>query len=31
MATTYTRWIHHGEDLEDMVDKDADVPDNAIM
>jgi hypothetical protein len=23
MATTYTRWIHHGEALEDMVDDDA--------
>jgi hypothetical protein len=25
MATTYTRWIHHGEALEDMVDDDANV------
>jgi hypothetical protein len=31
MATTYTRWIHHGEALEDMVDEDANVQDNAIL
>ena len=31
MATTYTRWIHHGEALEDMVDDDANVQDNAIL
>jgi hypothetical protein len=30
MATTYTRWIHHGDALEDMVDDDANVHDNAI-
>jgi hypothetical protein len=31
METTYTRWIHHGETLEDMVDDDANVQDNAIL
>jgi hypothetical protein len=31
MATTYIRWIHHGEALEDMVDDDANVHDNAIL
>ena len=31
MATTYTRWIHHGEALEDMVDDDANVQDYAIL
>jgi hypothetical protein len=31
MATTYTRWIHHAEALEDMVDDDVNVPDNAIL
>jgi hypothetical protein len=31
MATTYTRWIHHGEALDDMVDDDANVQYNAIM
>jgi hypothetical protein len=31
MATTYTRWIHHGEALEDMVDDDANVQDNTIL
>jgi hypothetical protein len=31
MTTTYTRWIHHGEALEDMVDEDANVQDNAIL
>jgi hypothetical protein len=31
MATTYTRWIHHGEALEDIVDDDANVQNNAIM
>jgi hypothetical protein len=31
MSTTYTRWIHHGEALEDMVDEDANVQDNAIL
>jgi hypothetical protein len=31
MATTYTRWIHHGEALEDMVDDDENVHDNAIL
>jgi hypothetical protein len=31
MTTTYTRWIHHGEALEDMVDDDANVQDNAIL
>jgi hypothetical protein len=31
MATTYTRWIHHGEALEDMVDDDENVQDNTIL
>jgi hypothetical protein len=31
MATTYTRWIHHGEALEDMVNDDENVQDNIIM
>jgi hypothetical protein len=31
MATTYIRWVHHGEPLEDMVDDDANVQDNAIL
>jgi hypothetical protein len=31
MATTYTRWIHHGEALDDMVDDDANVQYNAIL
>jgi hypothetical protein len=31
MATTYTRWIHHGEALEDMVDDDANVQDNVVQ
>jgi hypothetical protein len=31
MATTYTRWIHHGEALKDMVDDDENVQDNAIL
>jgi hypothetical protein len=31
ISTTYTRWIHHGEALEDMVDEDANVQDNAIL
>jgi hypothetical protein len=31
METTYTRWIHHGEALDDMVDKDANVQDNANL
>jgi hypothetical protein len=25
METTYTRWIHHGEALEDMIDEDANI------
>jgi hypothetical protein len=31
MATTYTRWIHHGEALEDMVYDDTNVQDNTIL
>jgi hypothetical protein len=31
MATTYTRWIHHREGLEDMVDDDENAQDNAIL
>jgi hypothetical protein len=31
IATNYTRWIHHGEALEDMVDDDANVQDNTIL
>jgi hypothetical protein len=31
MATTYTRWIHHREALEDMVDDDENVQDNTIL
>jgi hypothetical protein len=31
MATTYTRWIHHGEALEDMVDDDENIQDNTIL
>jgi hypothetical protein len=31
METTFIRWIHHGEALEDMVDDDANVHDNAIL
>jgi hypothetical protein len=31
MATTYTRWIHHGKALEDMIDNDENVQDNAIL
>jgi hypothetical protein len=31
MTTTYTRWIHYGEALEDMVDDDANVQDNTIL
>jgi hypothetical protein len=31
MATTYTRWIHHGEALEYMVDDDANVHYNTIL
>jgi hypothetical protein len=31
MATTYTRCIHHGEALEDMVGDDENVQDNAIL
>jgi hypothetical protein len=30
-TTTYTRWIYHGEALEDMVDNDENVQDNAIL
>jgi hypothetical protein len=31
MATIYTRWIHHGEALVDMVDDDANIQDNTIL
>jgi hypothetical protein len=31
MATTFIRWIHHGEALEYMVDDDANVHYNAIL
>jgi hypothetical protein len=31
MATTYTRWIHQGEALENMVDDDENVQDNTIL
>jgi hypothetical protein len=31
MATTYPRWIHHEEALEDMVDDDENVQDNTIL
>jgi hypothetical protein len=30
MTTTYTRWIHLGEALKDMVDEDANVRDNGV-
>jgi hypothetical protein len=31
MATTYTRWIHHGEASKDMVGKDANVQENGVQ
>jgi hypothetical protein len=31
IVANYTRWIHHGEALEDMVDDDANVQDNTIL
>jgi hypothetical protein len=31
MATTYTRWAYHGEELEDMIDKNVNIQDNGIQ